>query len=247
MSNLEEKILEGPRVHYCDDGDDDIRQDANDSDDNELGSGGCRIETGKLDILLQRPDDEAFDANRSRMKAWTSEASRNTGPKGVLADFKKKSQDDELEAEFQALLRDEGIIKELAMKRIQSNIPIFGQVYRLGTGSQLLDAIDKENPNVLVIVHLYTRYSRPCSHLNGCLDELASDLKTIKFVTLDASVTGLSQNFKENGVPALLAYRGGDLVKSIIQLSELLDRDFTSNDVKDILSDNGLINKQPVL
>ena len=133
---------------------------------------------------------------------------------------------DNIEREFQDLFNDESILKEYIAKRInkaiEENTSTFGQLYHLRTGDELLEAIDNENENVLVIVHIYTKYLKSCANLNRCLGELASSMYHIKFLTLDASVAGLSQNFKDNGVPALLAYKKGELVKSLVQLEELL-------------------------
>lgn len=230
MSTIEDKILNGPRLHYCDAGDDDIRREEIDQEDDKCSD---RVETGDASSLFQRPSEDELPQTR-----WRGTSS-NTGPKGVIEDFNRKELDD-LDAEFQALMNDESILKEYITKRISDNIPTFGQVYHLRNGDELLEAIDKENPNVLVIAHIYTKYSRPCSNLNRCLNELANELKHIKFVTLDASVTGLSGNFKENGVPALLAYKAGDLVKSLVQLEEFLDKNFDASQVKELLIDNKL-------
>lgn len=239
MSTLEEKILDGPKVHYCEDGNDDIRHDEQDLEED----GNSKLESGRVDSLFRRTDENDDVRVSNYQINSSSSTSHNTGPKGVMEDFKKISQDNELEAEFQALMNDDSILKEYLSKRISQNTRTFGHVINLETGVELLDAIDKENPNVLVIVHIYTKFSRPCANLNRYLNELAVDMKTIKFVKLDASVTGLSQNFKDNGVPALLAYKGGELVKSIVQMNELLDRDFNASDVKEILIDNGLIGR----
>lgn len=262
MSTIEDKLLDGPRIHYCEADNDDIRREA----DEEL-SDSCSIEKGDASSLFQRPPDNDNENNGrledriaqlSKFKKSSGSSSTNTGPKGVIEDYKRQSlsrsqtlqshnEIDLIEAEFQDLLHDESTLNQYIARRIaenkkfQSSLPIFGQVYHLKSGIELLDAIDKENPNVLVIVHIYTKHSKSCANLNHCLNELAGDLKNIKFVTLDASVTALSSAFKENGVPALLAYKKGDLIKSLIQLEELLDRDFEADQVKELLSDNDLI------
>lgn len=259
MSTIEDKLLDGPRVHYCDADNDDIRR-GDDQDEEEM-SESCSIERGDASSLFQRPpdgDENGIENCLAQARFRSSGSSTNTGPKGVIQDFKKRSlsrsdtlqshnEVDSIEAEFQELLHDEStlnhyISRRLAEnKKLQSSLPTFGQVYHLRSGGELLDAIDKENPNVLVIVHIYTKYSKSCANLNRCLNELSADLKNIKFVTLDASVTALSSTFKENGVPALLAYKKGDLLKSLVQLEELLDRNFEAYQVKELLSDNGLI------
>lgn len=251
MSTLEEKILDGPRVNYCEAEDDDIRADEElDCFDHEEGRD---IETRDAASLFRRPCEEDDRLELLSQVAWRNPSSSNTGPKGVIEDYRNKIQGagktpnkhDDIELEFQKLLDDEDFIKEYVSKRISEalrpSLKTFGLVYHLDVGDELLDAIEKESPNVMVIVHIYTRHSKPCAELNRCLKNVAHDYKHIKFCTLDASVTGLSANFKENGVPAILAYKGGELVKSLVQLDEFLDRHFDAEQVKELLADNGLI------
>lgn len=249
---LEEKILGGPRIHYCDADDHDIREDEQQSAD-EASDEGANVEKHDVADLFRPISDEDEKLERLEKANWAPSSS-NTGPKGVIGDYIKRrnkvknkniNDEEKLELEFQELLNDESLIQEYISKRIssaqKSQIKLFGEVYRLQSGDQLLDAIDNECPNVTVIVHIYTRCSKSCTLLNRCLDKIASDYKEIKFVTLDASVTSLSNNFKENGVPALLAYRAGDLIKTLVQLDELLDQDFGPGEIKDLLIDNNLI------
>lgn len=235
MSTIEDKILDGPRINYCDADDDDVRSEEVDQEDGE------GLERGDVASLFRQPCEEDDRLSRIKLRGGSS----NTGPKGVLEDFKRrtlprKTELDELDAEFQELMNDDSIIKEYITKRINSSLPTFGQVYHLQNGDQLLSAIDDENSNVSVIVHIYTKQSKP-SNMNRCLDELAIEFKHAKFVTLDATVTNLSANFKENGVPALLAYKAGELVGSLIQLEELLDKSFETSQVKELLRDNKMI------
>lgn len=246
MSTIEDKILDGPQVHYCEADNDDIRigEDADEDKSHETNQSS----------LFIRPDEET-ERLESISRARIPGCSVNTGPKGVIEDHRKEivgrnikqskiDNFDDLEAEFEDLLNDDSVLKEYAFKRIEQirnlNTPNFGRVFRLGTGAELLDAIDRENSNVLVVVHIYMKYSRSCMKVDQCLDELANDMKHVKFVTLDASATGLSSNFKENGVPAILAYKGGNLIKSIIQLEELLDRDFDTKQIRELMTENGL-------
>lgn len=248
MSTLEDKILDGPTINYCDADNDDIRTEENSDDVSDDES--KNISKNDASSLFRRPEEG--EGSSSAAYNRPPGCSTNTGPKGVIEDYRKQAvpknkklaSTDDLDAEFQKLLNDDSILKEIARKRMSersNDVPTFGQVYRLQMGSELLDAIDKENPNVLIIAHIYTKYSRTCARVDRCLDQLAAEHKYMKIVTLDASVAGLSDNFKENGVPALLAYRNSNLVKSLVQLEDLLDKDFGYNQIKDLLVDNELI------
>lgn len=251
MSTIEEKILNGPTANYCDAEDDDIRSgDDASSDKEDSGGPSCRNDASSL-FVRPNDDHDRLMAHRNRQSGTTF----NTGPKGVIEDYLRQkslgnkrtsnSTDDDLELEFQQLMNDDSILLEYANKRITQNSnsegPTFGFVMRLRTGSDLLDAIDEEKPTVRVIVHIYTKYSRPCTRVDHHLNELARRHKNVKFLTLDASTAGLSSNFKENGVPALLAYQNGSLIKSLVQLEDLLDKDFDYDQIETLLREEGLI------
>jgi hypothetical protein len=250
MSTIEDKILDGPTVHYCDADDDDIRtgEDAGfDKDDPEASE--TRNDVSSLFIRPEQDSSANNGVAAHRMR--TQICSTNTGPKGVISDHRKyslgksmsKADDPDLEAEFKELMNDDSIIKNIAEMRLaqMKSLPTFGSVFRLTTGTELLDAIDKENPSVLVVVHIYTKFSRACKRIDRCFDTLAEEFKNIKFVTLDASAAGLSENFKKNGVPAILAYRGGNFIKSLVQLEDFLDKDFEVVQLKELLVDNEII------
>lgn len=253
MATLEDKLLDGPRVHYCEADDDDKRpeNDENTGDDVENHN---HVAKGDIDKLFVRPDEETERLERLNRISWQGK-SENTGPKGVIRDCQKRSRqsrqisdnhpNDDLDAEFQALLNDDSILREYASKRIseaaRASNPNFGRVFKLNAGFQLLDAIDKEDKNVKVIVHLYVKFSKSCERLNTCLECLAKDYSHIKFVTLDASVAGLSDHFKSKGVPAILLYKSGNLIKSLIQLGEHLDDDFDTDQVRDLLIDQDIL------
>jgi len=235
MSTIEDKILDGPRVHYCEADDDDVRED--EGGDRESNTSSVKHNGG----LFRKPDVESQSGQSSHRGV-----SFNTGPKGVLEDHRRtmknlsKTEPDSLEAEFRELMNDDTYLEDLIKKRLDAadrGLPEFGLVYHLRSGQELLDAIDKENPSVQVVAHIYRKYSRFCANVNKSLDELARDLKHAKFVTIDASVTGLSENFKEKGVPSLLIYKGGTLVRSLVQLEDLLDKDFTGEDLKSLILD----------
>lgn len=254
MSTIEDKLLDGPRVHYCDVDSDHIRlEDRSDEDDNDSRDDKSCMSKGGVSSLFTRPDDDEEQSNYPRRVC----NSTNTGPKGVLEDYRKKSlpsqessqvcnSSDDLEAEFRELMNDDSILQRIAEKRLaqlrrSGPQPTFGFVQRLKTGDELLEALDREHPNVLIIVYIYTSYSKICSKVNKFMDQLADSYKDIKIVTLNANVTQLSDNFKRNGVPALLAYRNGDLIKSLVQMEESLDKDFDFAQVRELLVDNGII------
>ena len=81
------------------------------------------------------------------------------------------------------------------------------------------DAIfaDSVAPNVVVVIYLTDDDAPGCDAVNGCLINIAKDYDHIKFCRMKvAAVAGcLSSKFKDKGVPAILAYKGGEQVKPI--------------------------------
>lgn len=117
----------------------------------------------------------------------------------------------------------------------------FGKLLYLRNGQEYLDAIDKENKSVTVVVHIYEDYVEACRTMNACLTELAKMYEGVKFCTIVGSQAGMSKEFKVNGVPALLVYKGGQLIGNFIRMSDDLGRDFYPEDVQGYLVEHGLL------
>ncbi|CAG2232491.1 Phosducin-like protein [Mytilus edulis] len=144
--------------------------------------------------------------------------STNTGPKGVINDWREfkrleTEKKGEQERERQALLKklsmscrshldderekqkdeqfmeqmeremdeiEEEFMKQYREKRIEEmrkalqNVPKFGGVVPLSS-NDFVDQIDKENPQVYIIVHVYEDRSKACKTMNGCLESLAQE------------------------------------------------------------------------
>ncbi|XP_060063817.1 phosducin-like protein [Ylistrum balloti] len=167
-----------------------------------------------------------------------------------LDDEKEKQKDEELLQELEEL--DDDFLKEYRMKRLEEmrkalqNVPKFGQVLALNSDS-FVEAIDKELPQVTVIIHLYEEKEQACKTMNGCLACLAQDYPSVKFCKIKASETKLSNKFAKMGVPALLAYKAGELIGNFVKLTEELGKDFISSDVESFLYDFGLLPSNDII
>ncbi|KAG1714001.1 Phosducin-like protein [Nymphon striatum] len=168
-------------------------------------------------------------------------------PPGFLLDDEKKTNEDaELDKELDKLMQDE-FMKEYMQKRMREMMslsqktPKFGKVMNLLCGSEFLDAIDNVPKTVTVIIHLYENSSGSCQTMNGCLQCLAQDYPNVKFCKLMASTAGLSKQFKNHGVPALLVYKEGNLIGNFVNLSDELGDDFFACDVENFLQEHGML------
>lgn len=125
-----------------------------------------------------------------------------------MQELEEKSKQEKVDEELDKLLEedDDRFLNEYMKKRmlemmqeVQSsrNCKKFGELIRLETGEEFLDAIEKEESSVLVIVHISNDNSA-CTTMNGCLNCLASQYSNIKFCTLNAYAAGMSKRFVSN-------------------------------------------------
>ncbi|KPJ12364.1 Phosducin-like protein [Papilio machaon] len=265
MATLDDKIL-GEKLHnYC------SSSEGEDSDDDERSGN----EEGETSYKSTEQVNEPPPINN-----WNGSAS-NTGPKGVLEDWRRYKQleaenrkemeierialakkltlsvktereeqqakeREEMEDELNELLDEEFLMKyhQQRMQELMSQLqkcPKFGKVITLENKDEFLNAIDKEDAKVTVIVHIFNRKAKACTAMDGCLNVLAEDYPAIKFCRIEADVAGLSKHFRVDGVPALLVYKGGQIIGNFVQLATELGNDFYATDVQRFLIEYGLL------
>ncbi|KFB37510.1 AGAP004468-PA-like protein [Anopheles sinensis] len=154
----------------------------------------------------------------------------------------------ELDAEFQELM-DEDFLQEYQRKRMAEMLAMmdnrkgcFGELIDLKNGDDFLEAVDKEDKNVTVVIHIYREKYGPCTKMNVALQQLAKEYLNVKFCKFISSDAGLSNTFKTSGVPALLIYKGGQMIGNFVKLVDDLSDEFDFGDVESFLVENGIIN-----
>jgi len=164
--------------------------------------------------------------------------------KSALEEEREKNAD--VDPEMAELLSDEFLL-HFQKKRMEemmaklSTLPKFGKVVNIRDGQEFLDAIDKEDKAVTVVVHIYEEKVPGCEAMNGSLISLSQDYQQVKFCKMIGSVAGISKRFKISGVPALLVYKAGQLVGNFVRVSEELGDDFFSEDVESFLLEHGML------
>lgn len=265
MATLDDKIL-GEKLHnYCSSSEDE---------------GGSDYEDSRSGDEEGNPPTAQPSAEPAPINSWTGSAS-NTGPKGVLEDWRRFKQleaesrrelaierialakkltlsvktereeaaakeREELEDELGELMDEDFLMKyqKQRMQELMSQLkkaPKFGKVITLKTQEEFLDAIDKEDEKVAIIVHIYNTSTVACETMNGCLNVLALDYPAIKFCRISADITGLSRHFRVDGVPAILVYKGGQVIGNFVQLTNELGNDFYATDVERFLIECGML------
>ncbi|XP_045767063.1 phosducin-like protein [Maniola jurtina] len=265
MATFEDKILGEKLQNYCSSSEDEG------SEDEDSRSGGEEEKTSKPCTASAEP---------APVNNWNGTAS-NTGPKGVLEDWRRfkeleaanreelakerfalakkltmtvktarEEEDakeiDELEEELNELL-DEGFLMKYQQQRMQElmtqlqKAPNFGKVITLKNQEEFLNAIDKEDSKVAVIIHIYNNGVQACESMDGCLNILAADYPGVKFCRIAANIAGLSRHFRVEGVPALLVYKGGQMIGNFVQLITELGDDFYATNVEKFLIEYGML------
>ncbi|EME48010.1 hypothetical protein DOTSEDRAFT_69817 [Dothistroma septosporum NZE10] len=87
-------------------------------------------------------------------------------------------------------------------------------------GEGYLDAVDNSGPTTIVVVYIYDDYSQVSDLFEKCVRTLASKHQDTRFVKLHY----MDAEMEPAGVPAFIAYRGGDKFAALVPiLNELPD------------------------
>lgn len=101
--------------------------------------------------------------------------------------------------------------------------------------------IENTLPHTFVIMHIYDEFLPVCQHVNKCLTELARLYPTARFCRVLASQVGVSPAFISNGLPALLVYRGGDLVGNLLRITDQLGETYSTSDLETFLHEKNCL------
>ncbi|XP_028816955.1 phosducin-like [Denticeps clupeoides] len=124
--------------------------------------------------------------------------------------------------------------------------PRFERVHELDSGQAFLDVVEKEHHMTVVVVHIYKPDVKGCEALNGCLDCLAGEYPSVKFCRISAEATGAGERFSDDVLPALLVYKGGELLGNFLAATQHLNEEFFATDVEAFLNEYGLLpEKEP--
>jgi hypothetical protein len=179
-----------------------------------------------------RPDDIFLDEEGHHEKNTDipvplySRRNYCTGPKSVLADYQEYlERGTRKQQELHDIIAAQATRWQLSGQRRR-----FGQLREV-TVNQFLNAIEKEDAMVPVIIHIYERNQDACMSFSHCLAELAQKYIYAKFLQLSAAEAGL-EHFTEDMVPSLLIYYGGELKCSYIRVLDDLPFRYTLNDLE---------------
>jgi len=264
MATLDDKLL-GEKLHYyCSSSEDEDEGDSDNEDEptnNQqqqqpisqppptISADGSSSNTGPKGVLkdwqqykkLESEQREIAEVEKMALAQKLSLTCRT-----AAEDEAAKKKEEKIDEDLQELL-DDGFLEAYMQKRMKEMMaktnPVkrFGSVIELSNGESLLLAIDGEDKECTVIVLVHEPHADGCEAMHGCIRCLAEDYINVKFCRIRASGAGLSKHFESSGVPALLVYRGGQLIGNFIRMTDRLGEDFFANEVEGFLIEHGML------
>uniref|UniRef100_A0A1B6L2M8 Phosducin domain-containing protein n=1 Tax=Graphocephala atropunctata TaxID=36148 RepID=A0A1B6L2M8_9HEMI len=267
MATLEDKIL-GDKIHnYCSSSE--SGEESGDECPDGEDSGAASLQQGRSSVIPSVPEPSKWDGVSTNtgpkgvLKDWQrfkqlevekrreQEAERLNLMKKLSITCRTTLAEEKVEKggkhdDFAELLSDEFLeqYRKQRMHEMMSNsskLPKFGLLHDLKSGDQFLEAVDNENKAVTVIVHIYEDKVPGCKTMNSCLAELSQEYVQVKFCKLLSTAAGMSNHFKADGVPALLVYKGGQVVGNFVRVTDDLGDEFYAGDVENFLIEHGMI------
>ena len=118
----------------------------------------------------------------------------------------------------------------------------FGSVHVIKDCDHFLAAVDGEDKSVSVIILLHEPNSPGCLSAIKAVESLSKAYAHVKFCSVRPSLISMSTNFKVSGVPALLAYKSGQLLGNFVRMTDELGEEFATCDLESYIIEHGILN-----
>ncbi|OQV24436.1 putative Phosducin-like protein [Hypsibius exemplaris] len=172
---------------------------------------------------------------RSHLEEERDKQKGKSKPPAAASAAAAGDSDDEVMAEYL-----EKRMKELIRSRKKS-CNVFGRIFELDSADAFLDSADNVSKTALVLILLYEDRAPGCASMKNALQYLATEYPTVKFCQVKSSKLNVSMKFKTSGLPALLAYRNGDLVGNYVDLVKEFGEEIYGSDVESFLIEHGVL------
>jgi hypothetical protein len=149
-------------------------------------------------------------------------------------DDKKPKELDPDDPEFIRLYRERRMQELIASQR-----KTFGY-YKSISASQFTEEIDCEvGSGAFVVIHLHQKYLAMSVRMNYALQKLSVKFPYAKFLRIKA--TEADAQYDDYALPTLLLYKNGDLVTSLIRVTDELPNNWDQDDVEVLLAKHGVV------
>ena len=257
MATLDDKLL-GEKLHYYCSSSEDEDEPGPSGPPPPPADGGNTVNTGPKGVIkdwqrykqLETEKREEMEAERIALAKKLSMTCRTDREDQEAKERERKAQE-----EIDALIDEEGeFLRDYMKKRMEelleqnmSTKRNFGKIVDLYSDDDFLNAVDQEAKNVIVVIFIAEQDAPGCEAVYGCLTNIAKDYDHIKFCRIFASTAGLSNAFKDKGVPAILAYKSGEQIISLIRITDTLGDDFFADDLEGFLVDHGVLHDRKLI
>ncbi|XP_064399914.1 phosducin-like protein [Halichondria panicea] len=132
------------------------------------------------------------------------------------------------------------------MEQMKNEVKKGGRRQRFGNlvevrGDKYDHYIENSPPQTFVIMHIYDEFVSVCLYLNQRLTQMAKLYPTARFCRVQAGQVGVSPAFISKGLPALLVYRGGDLVGNLLRITDQLGEGYSNEDLEAFLHEKNCL------
>mmetsp|Transcript_32371 Transcript_32371/g.85050 ORF Transcript_32371/g.85050 Transcript_32371/m.85050 type:complete len:368 (+) Transcript_32371:241-1344(+) len=208
--------------------------------------------TGPKGVLNDYKEHKRIEAHNKQVDKLHREAVLNRMAYGATAsntlslaqeriDAQVAQQEREAEEEADAAEEEDFLSKfrEARIRELQSasTQPVFGNIVEVAA-HEYCEAIDKCDPRVFVVVHIYEDYVKECGRMNRCFEELARSYTNVKFVRLKS--TESPSPFDPVTLPTICVYKAGDLCNSFVRVQDTVGTNFSSDDIEWMLNQEGV-------
>uniref|UniRef100_A0A914CCD4 Phosducin thioredoxin-like domain-containing protein n=1 Tax=Acrobeloides nanus TaxID=290746 RepID=A0A914CCD4_9BILA len=191
--------------------------------------------------------EDEVDVEASNSLEMPLNEGSNTGPKGVIEDYKahqreirRKLHEKELavlkEAGRMTLEKpvnqdddDEDELEQIRQRRLlHMRVSIRGRINELKTKEEFLTA--SEDPLNLNFIYIYES-ANDAQVLHDALLEISSSCRNAKFFRIKSSILETSKKFTSKALPTLQIYQNGELLGNFVKIFDTLGEDFSTEEL----------------
>lgn len=180
------------------------------------------------DSILHR---QAYGATLQKCQIPISHAAKMERDKKNQNDFNYQSESSSDESDdFMMEYRQ----KRMLQLQQVSNWPVFGEIIEVDI-MDYTSIVDKTDPRVMVIIHMYEPSVPSCNKLNTHLEQAARQMSYASFLRMRPK-----KGFDTIALPVLIIYRNGELIHNWIRVvPDYLPNSYAYDDVHELLESRG--------
>ncbi|XP_053552053.1 phosducin-like protein [Bombina bombina] len=267
MTTLDDKLLGEKNQYYYSSSSDDEDSEPGPktiqgaSAELDMAKDGSAVNTGPKGVLndwrrYKQLETEQNEEQRREMEQLIKNLSMTC--KSHLDEERDKQKQKELEETLNGKMtmqeynmlnneEDEEFLQQYRKQRIEEmrrqlcHAQIFKKVFDISSAEEFLDTVDKEHKNTVVIILIYEDEVPGSDAANGSILCLALEYPGVKFCRVKCSLLGTSIKFTKNALPALLVYKGGELIGNFVRIIDQLGEDFFAVDLESFLHECSLL------